>query len=445
MSQEFMREKKVLPLVLSMSLPMMLSMLVNSLYNIVDSMFVAQLGEDALTAVSLVYPLQTLVTSIGVGFGVGISAAAAFFLGAGDRKRAGMAASQGFLLSIVHGVILSLGLSALLPAFLGLFYGEGSIYELGLEYGRIVMAFSVVVTVQIGIEKIYQSMGNMIVPTVCLAAGCLTNIVLDPFFIFGIGPFPRLEVTGAAIATVIGQMVTLAMYAVWYAKKGLGIEFGPALMRPTGDICKRLYLVGVPSSLTLGLPSLLVTLLNGMAGAFSSIYVLILGVYFKLQTFIYLPASGIVQGMRPVLSYNYGAGEKKRMKQILGVCTGLDLAIMAVGMAVFFLLPGPIMRMFTKDAETIREGAAALRLISLGFVISGISVTASGALEALGEGVASFIISFLRYLALIVPLAWLGSRLLGVQGIWAAFPAAETLTALAASAIFFVRYKKLVK
>ena len=198
MNQEFMKQKKVLPLVLSMSLPMMVSMLINSLYNIVDSMFVAQIGEAALTAVSLVYPLQMLVTSIGVGFGVGISAAAAFYLGAGEQREAGKAASQGFFLSIVHGVCLSVGLTASLPVFLKLFTKDGQIYSWGLEYGVIVMAFSVVVTTQIAFEKIYQSLGNMIVPTVCLAAGCITNIVLDPVFIFGLGPVPRMEVRGAA-------------------------------------------------------------------------------------------------------------------------------------------------------------------------------------------------------------------------------------------------------
>ena len=445
MDQEFMKQKKVLPLVLSMSLPMMVSMLINSLYNIVDSMFVAQLGEAALTAVSLVYPLQMLVTSIGVGFGVGISAAAAFYLGAGEQKKAGEAASQGFFLSIVHGICLSIGLSAFLPLFLKLFTSDGQIYGWGLEYGFIVMSFSVIVTMQIAFEKIYQSLGNMIVPTVCLAAGCITNIALDPVFIFGLGPVPRMEVRGAAVATVIGQIVSLLLYVVYFLKKGMGIEFSRRLMKPTGDVCKRLYMVGIPSSLTMGLPSLLVTLLNGLAGAFSAMYVLVLGVYFKLQTFIYLPASGIVQGMRPVLSYNYGAGEKQRMKQILGVCTVLILVIMGAGMALFMGFPEPIMRMFTKDAVTIREGAAALRIISLGFVISGISVTASGALEALGEGVASFMISMLRYLAVIVPAAWIGTKLIGITGLWAAFPVAEIVTAAASVAIFCICYKKCLK
>lgn len=445
MNQEFMKTKPILPLVMAMSLPMMLSMLINSLYNIVDSMFVARLGEEALTAVSLVYPLQTLVTSVSVGFGVGINAAVAFFLGASQKERAQRAASLGLLLSFVHGILLSIGLVVALPVFLELFAKEGATLSWGKEYGGIVLGFSAVMTVQIAFEKIYQSVGNMLVPTVCLAAGCLTNIALDPLFIFGLGPIPRMEVKGAAVATVLGQVVSLLLYLVFYAKKTLGIRLSAGQSLPSGELCKRLYLVGVPSSLTLGLPSLLITVLNGLAGMFSPIYILILGVYFKLQSFLYLPASGIVQGMRPVLSYNYGAGERERMKKTLKLCTLLILGIMGVGMLLFLIFPSPVMRMFTKDARTIREGATALRIISLGFVISGISVAASGALEALGQGVASFVISMLRYLALIVPAAWLGSRFWGVYGIWTAFPIAECLTAAAAAGIFLSCWRRKIK
>jgi hypothetical protein len=348
-------------------------------------------------------------------------------------------------LSIVHGVLMSVLLTVILPSFLRLFTTDEEIYQMGITYGTWVLSFSLVISVYIAYEKIYQSLGNMIVPTLCLAAGCLTNIVLDPILIFGIGPIPRMEVKGAAIATVIGQIVPLVMYIVWHRKKGLGVSIHIKDMKPDPAICGRLYAVGIPSSLTLGMPSLLITLLNKIAGAFSSVYVLVLGVYFKLQTFLYLPASGIVQGMRPILSFNYGAGEKKRMKQILSVCTGLIFGILTVGTALFLLLPEPIMDMFSKDSVTIREGAAALRIISLGFVVSGISVVTSGALEALGEGISSFIISLLRYLVLIVPVAFIGSRMFGITGVWGAFPVAEVLTAAAAAGIFTARYRACLK
>lgn len=445
MNQEFMKSKPVLPLVISMSLPMMLSMLINSLYNIIDSMFVAKIGEHALTAVSLVYPLQMLVTSIGVGFGVGINAAAAFYLGCGEKEKADKAASQGLLLSGVHGLILSLTLGAGAPFFLKLFTQEADILAMGQEYAVLVLSFSIVVTLQIAMEKIYQAVGNMLVPMVCMAAGCITNIILDPVFIFGLGPIPRMEVTGAAVATIIGQSVTLLLYCIWYLHKEMGLKLHPMWIKPEGEICKKLYLVGAPSALNMGLPSLLITILNGIAGTFSPVYILILGVYFKLQSFIYLPANGIVQGMRPILSYNYGARQQHRMKRIIQICTIMILAIMAGGMLLFLIIPGIIMTLFTQDPSIISEGSVALRMISLGFVVSGISVVCCGTLEALGLGLESFFISLLRYLIIIVPAALLGSKLANIYGVWAAFPIAEWLTAGAALLLFAVCYKKQLK
>lgn len=435
MQQEFMKTKPILPLVLSMSLPMMLSMLVNSLYNIIDSMFVARLGEDALTAVSLIYPLQTLVTSVGVGFGVGINAVAAFFLGAGEKDKADKATTQGILLSIVHGLLLTLITCVTLPAFLHLFTQDAQIYEWGLQYGYLVLSFAVISTLQIAIEKVFQAVGSMKVPMLCMTAGCVANIVLDPLFIFGIGFFPRMEIKGAAVATVIGQVVTLVLYLVIWVRKDIGLHFSKEYAKPDGFILGRLYQIGIPSSLNMGLPSLLITVLNGIAALYAPIYILILGVYFKLQTFLYLPANGIVQGMRPIVSYNYGAGEEKRMKKIIGLCSVLILAILCAGMLLFLLIPGLFMELFTGDVLTIAEGSKALRIISLGFVVSGISVVTSGTLEALGKGGLSFLISLLRNLAVIVPAALLGSHFFGITGIWSAFPIAELITAVAAGVI----------
>ena len=435
MQQEFMKTKPILPLVLSMSLPMMLSMLVNSLYNIIDSMFVARLGEDALTAVSLIYPLQTLVTSVGVGFGVGINAVAAFFLGAGEKDKADKATTQGILLSIVHGLLLTLITCVTLPAFLHLFTQDAQIYEWGLQYGYLVLSFAVISTLQIAIEKVFQAVGSMKVPMLCMTAGCVANIVLDPLFIFGIGFFPRMEIKGAAVATVIGQVVTLGLYLVIWVRKDIGLHFSKEYAKPDGFILGRLYQIGIPSSLNMGLPSLLITVLNGIAALYAPIYILILGVYFKLQTFLYLPANGIVQGMRPIVSYNYGAGEEKRMKKIIGLCSVLILAILCAGMLLFLLIPGLFMELFTGDVLTIAEGSKALRIISLGFVVSGISVVTSGTLEALGKGGLSFLISLLRNLAVIVPAALLGSHFFGITGIWSAFPIAELITAVAAGVI----------
>ena len=441
MDQNFMKEKKVLPLVLSMSLPMMLSMLINSLYNIIDSMFVARVGEKALTAISLVYPLQTLVTSISVGFGVGISAAVAFFLGMGEHKKADQSASEGLFLSIVHGVLMSVLLTVILPSFLRLFTTDEEIYQMGITYGTWVLSFSLVISVYIAYEKIYQSLGNMIVPTLCLAAGCLTNIVLDPLLIFGIGPFPRMEIAGAALATGIGQVITLLVYIIYYVLDPLPVKLRRTYLRPEGEICGKTYGIGIPATLNMALPSLLISALNGILAAYSGAYVLVLGVYYKLQTFIYLPSNGIIQGIRPLIGYNYGAGERNRVEQIYRLTLELTAGIMAIGTALCWLIPGGLIGLFTENPETVTIGITALHIISLGFILSAVSVTSSGALEALGQGMASLVISVMRYVAVIIPAAFVLSRLIGVTGVWWAFVCTESVTAMVA----YVLYRKVWK
>ena len=442
MDQNFMKEKKVLPLVLSMSLPMMLSMLINSLYNIIDSMFVARVGEKALTAISLVYPLQTLVTSISVGFGVGISAAVAFFLGMGEHKKADQSASEGLFLSIVHGVLMSVLLTAVLPSFLRLFTTDEEIYQMGITYGTWVLSFSLVISVYIAYEKIYQSLGNMIVPTLCLAAGCLTNIVLDPLLIFGIGPFPRMEIAGAALATGIGQVITLLVYIIYYVLDPLPVKLRRTYLRPEGEICGKTYGIGIPATLNMALPSLLISALNGILAAYSGAYVLVLGVYYKLQTFIYLPSNGIIQGIRPLIGYNYGAGERKRVEQIYRLTLELTAGIMAIGTALCWLIPGGLIGLFTENPETVTIGITALHIISLGFILSAVSVTSSGALEALGQGMASLVISVMRYVAVIIPAAFVLSRLIGVTGVWWAFVCTESVTAVVAYVLYHRVWKR---
>ena len=216
MDQTFMKERKIIPLVLSMSLPMVLSMLVNSLYNIVDSYFVAKVSEDAMTALSLVYPVQIVVTAISVGFGVGINAMIAYFLGAGDGKSANNATTLGTLLSAVHGLLLTIVCIAFIPKFLGMFTGSENVIALGLEYAYIAFAFSMIITVEIALEKIYQAVGQMKVTMLGMTVGFVSNIILDPLLIFGIGPFPRMGMSGAALATGIGQTLTLICYIVIY-------------------------------------------------------------------------------------------------------------------------------------------------------------------------------------------------------------------------------------
>lgn len=436
MNETFMKEKPVFPLILSMAIPMVVSMLVNSLYNIVDSFFVAQISEDAMTALSLVYPVQNFLNAVSIGFGVGLNAVIAFYLGAGDYKKADMAASQGITLSVIHSVILTIGSIAVMPVFLGMFTSSASILELGLQYSRIAFAFTPVIIFNLIFEKIFQAVGNMKVSMIGLMTGCVANIILDPILIFGLGPFPVMGIHGAALATGIGQALTLIYYLTVYIRRPIQVRIRRSCLRLTRQMAARLYAIGVPATLNLALPSVLISALNGILAAYSGVYILVLGIYYKLQTFLYLPANGFVQAMRPLIGYNYGAGEHKRVSQIYRIVLAMTSGIMLAGTVICLVIPGWLMGLFTHTPETVAAGETALRVISAGFLVSSVSVTSSGALEGLGKGTPSLIISLCRYLALIIPAAFILSRIFGPVGVWNAFWVAEAATALVSLVVY---------
>ena len=443
MNQEFMKEKKILPLVISMSLPMVISMAVNSLYNIVDSYFVASISEDAMTALSLVYPIQSLMTAIAVGFGVGINAKIAFCLGANDKKTANQAASTGLLLSIIHGIILMAVCLAGMPWFLSLYTDNQAILDMALAYANRAFLFSVIIMAGICIEKVFQAVGRMKETMVCMLVGFVANIVLDPLLIFGIGPFPKWGIAGAAYATGIGQTLTLLAYIIFMIAKPIPVSFSRKNLAFPKELMSSLYLVGVPATLNMALPSVLISSLNGIVAVFSDKYILVLGAYFKLQTFIYLSASGVIQGIRPIVSYNYGAGEKKRVQSVFRTALGINAIVMAVGMALSMLIPGQLIGIFTSSQETIAIGVQALRIISIGFIFSAVSVTCCGVLEALGKGMPSLVVSLLRYIVIIIPVAFALSRISGVgaTGVFVAFPITEIVTCVASYFIYRKYYK----
>lgn len=436
MNDTFMKEKPVLPLLLSMALPMVLSMLVNSLYNIVDSFFVARISEDAMTALSLVYPVQNLINAVGIGFGIGINAVIALHLGAQEQRAADQAATQGLLMAAVHSVLMTVGSLAVMPSFLRMFTSSAAIQALGVQYSTIAFAFTPAIIFGVSFEKLFQAVGSMQVTMVSILCGCLTNIVLDPLLIFGIGPFPAMGIRGAALATGIGQVLTLVIYLVIYAVRPPRVRIRRELLRPELTMIGRLYSIGIPAALNLALPSFLISALNVILAAWSEVYVLVLGIYYKLQTFLYLPANGIVQGMRPLVGYNYGAGEYRRVQQIYRIVLCMCGGIMAAGMLVCLAVPGVLMGLFTQNPDTVTVGASALRIISMGFVVSAFSVTSSGALEGLGKGAESLIISLCRYALIIIPAAFVLSRFFGPVGVWHAFWVAETLTALISLAVY---------
>lgn len=436
MDQTFMKERKIIPLVLSMSLPMVLSMLVNSLYNIVDSYFVAKVSEDAMTALSLVYPVQIVVTAISVGFGVGINAMIAYFLGAGDEKSANNATTLGTLLSAVHGLLLTIVCIAFIPKFLGMFTGSENVIALGLEYAYIAFAFSMIITVGIALEKIYQAVGQMKVTMLGMTVGFVSNIILDPLLIFGIGPFPRMGMSGAALATGIGQTLTLICYIVIYILRPIPARISLRDMHMNSALIGKLYSIGIPATLNMALPSLLISALNGILSTFGEAYVLVLGAYYKLQTFIYLPVNGIIQGIRPLVGYNYGAKEYRRVKNIFMTALTIAFAIMLLGLIFSWSVPAALIGIFTANPATITIGVHAMHIISLGFIVSAVSVTCCGALEGLGAGMPSLMISLLRYLIIMIPAALLLCRPFLSDGVWIAFPVTEVMTAVIAWAIY---------
>ena len=437
MNDTFMKEKPVLPLILSMTLPMVLSMLVNSLYNIIDSFFVAQISEEAMTALSLVYPVQNFINAVGIGFGVGINSVIAFYLGAGDNKKADQAATQGLVLAMIHGIVMTVCCITMMPAFLGMFTSSKTVIELGARYSVIAFAFTLIIIVGITFEKLFQAVGNMKTTMISLMCGCITNIVLDPVLIFGYGPFPKMGIEGAALATGIGQALTLAIYLVVYFVRPIPVHIRRQYFLLNKKMVIKLYSIGIPATLNLALPSLLISVLNAILAAYSEVYILVLGIYYKLQTFIYLPANGIVQGMRPLTGYNYGAGENKRVSQIYKIVLCMSGIIMVLGTVICLLIPSQLIGLFTHTEATIQTGETALRIISAGFLVSAVSVTSSGALEGLGKGTPSLLISLFRYVVVIIPIAFLLSRLFGAVGVWNAFWITEAITAIISICIYY--------
>lgn len=432
-----MGTKKIFPLLISMAVPPMISMLIQSLYNIVDSMFAARLGVNAITAISLAYPLQNLILSVGVGLGVGVNACIAMSHGTGDTEKADRAAVHGLVLAALHALVFIAAGFLGISAYLGMFTKDPEVLALSSQYTYIVVLLSAGSLVHVAIEKIFQAMGNMKVPMILQAMGALINIILDPLFIFGWGIFPKMGVAGAAVATVIGQWSAclLAVFLLFRKEHSVHIRFrGFSFDR---ELLKKIYMVAVPSAITMSLPSVLISILNGILAGISEVGIAVLGIYFKVQTFIYMPSNGLIQGMRPIISFNYGAGQSERVKETIRDSLLVTGGIMAVGTVLFCLFPTQIMGLFHAGGSLLDMGIMAFRIISIGFLFSAVGVVFSGVFEALGMGSASLAVSTLRQFFIIPILSLLLVSQMGASGIWVSFPVAETAAALAAIFLFY--------
>lgn len=430
-----MGSRPVLPLLLTMSFPPMISMLIQSMYNIVDSIFVARLGENALTAVSLAFPLQNLVLAVAVGLGVGVNSRIATSLGAGDEAAAENAAAHGFFLTALHSAAFILIGLFLTGPFFHIFTQDAEIYRMGVTYTTLVICFAFGSLFHICIEKIFQATGDMIIPMLMQGIGAVVNIILDPILIFGLLGLPQMGVAGAAVATLIGQFTACGLSLLLFLKRSrVKVHFKG--FRVKGDTIKKIYSIAIPSGVMSFLPSVLVGVLNGILAAVSPLGVAVLGIYFKLQTFVYMPSNGLVQGMRPIISYNYGAGSRRRMVQTIKMSCLVIGLVMLAGTAIFMGLPVAIMRLFSAGEEMQGMGVTALRIISSGFLISTVGIVLSGTFEALGFGVQSLVISLLRQFVITIPLALVLLRLVGITGVWLAFPISEAVAAVVAIFLF---------
>lgn len=425
-------------LLFTMSLPAMISMIIQALYNIVDSIFVAMISEKALAAVTLVFPVQMLIISVGVGTGVGISSLIARRLGEKRFDEANASASHGFLLAFFSWIAFALFGLFLTKPFLGLFSDDAAILDDAVIYCMIITLGSIFIFIQINTEKMLQATGNMMFPMIFNIAGAVTNIILDPILIFGLLGAPKMGVAGAAIATIIGEFVGMALGLIMLFCFKHAVHVKIRGFKFNGGIVKDIYAVGVPSIVMQAIGSFAISGMNAILIQFSAAAVAVLGVYFRIQSLIFMPVFGLNQGTLPIIGYNYGARNKARLLEGYKTATLTAMCIMAVGTIVFNLFPVPILKLFSASPEMIHIGVKALSTISLCFVPAGFVIMASTLFQALGHGVLSLITSLMRQLFLIVPIAWLLARYFGVDYVWYAYPIAEVAAVILT--VFFVRH-----
>lgn len=424
-----MGTEKIPKLLISMSLPAMISMLVQACYNVVDSVFVSFTGEASLTAVSLAFPLQTIVIALAVGMGVGINSGISRRLGEKREEEAVFVAEHGLLLALILSIlIIPFGYFGVRP-FAAMFSSDADIIQKTYEYASIVMIFAFGgIICQAGFA-ILQGTGNMIQPMIGQLIGAILNIVLDPIMIFGMFDFPALGVAGAAVATVLGQIVGMIyiMCVVFFSKKRL-LHLDFRQFRYKGAIMADIIRVGLPSAVMQGIGSFMTTGFNMILSGFGPTPIAVFGVYFKLQSFIFMPIFGLGQGAMPIFGYNYGARQPKRFQETLKCAVIISVAIMLVGFALFQFIPDKLLLLFNPSDQMIAIGSECLRVISWSFPLAGVSIMLSNSFQAIGKSYVSMIGSFLRQLVVLLPAAWLLARVGGVDACWWSFLIAEVVS-----------------
>ena len=432
-------------LLVQMSLPMMISMFVQSLYNIVDSIFVAQISENALTAVSLAFPIQNLMFSVVIGTGVGINSLLSRRLGERNFDEVDKVANNGLFLTICGAIVFMIvGFIVPRPYFESQ-TSNPEIVEYGVTYMRICLIACAGVFGGITFERLLMSTGKTGLSMVSQLTGTAFNIIFDPLLIFGLLGFPKMGIAGAAVATVLGQFAAMFVSFFLNIKKNKEIHLSFKGLKPEAKIIGNIYAVGIPSIIVCSIGSILVYFLNIILGAFSTTAIAVYGVYFKLQSFVFMPVFGLNNGSVPIVAYNFGARNKKRVVKTIilsavGACT-----IMLFGVLVFEAFPVPLLRLFNASDEMLSIGVKALRIIAIHFPLAAISIILGSVFQALGKGVQSMVISFVRQLIFLLPAAWLLSLTGNIDNIWWAFPIAEVLSLAICCILFAGVYKKEIK
>ena len=442
---ERMGTERIGRLIFTMSGPAIISMLINALYNIVDSIFVGRYSTDAFTAVSLVFPMQQLVIAFAVGTAVGVNSLIARRLGARMQEEAEDAARHGILLAAISGLVfLLIGLFFSRP-FLSAFTANPAVLEQAVDYSRIAVGASFFVMISIMCEKVQQATGNMVIPMIQGVVGTIINIILDPIMIFGLCGCPELGVRGAALATIIGQIggMLVGIYEVFFRQKAIDCNMKKLRFNPSTIL--EIYRVGLPGIIMQSVVSVMTSGLNMILITYSEIAVSVLGLYFKLQTFVFMPVFGLNQGALPVMGYNYGAGDRKRLMDAYRVTVAAAFTIMTVGFILFQAMPERMVRLFNDDPALLASGVPALRTISLSFFGAAFGIINGTLFQAIGRGLASMIVSICRQLGIILPAAWLLGRLFGLNAIWFAFPIAEIGAVIISFAMFYRIYQDELK
>ena len=431
-------------LLINMSVPIMISMLIQALYNVVDSIFVARINENALTSVSLAFPVQNLMIAIAVGTGVGMNALLSRSLGSKKFEKANQTAENGiFLAFFSYSIFLIFGLF-FVQRYFSTQTSDSQIIGYGISYLRIVSMGSIGLFMQITFERMLQSTGKTFYTMITQGTGAIINIVLDPIFIFGLLGFPKMGVAGAGLATIIGQSVAALMAIYFNIKLNKEISLDIRKFRPRFSIIKKIYSVGIPSIIMISLTSITTYGINNILIKFSSTATAVFGIYYKLQSFVFMPVFGLNNGMIPIIAYNYGANNKGRLIQTIKLSVLYAVGVMSIGLMLIQIFPTQLLSLFNASDEMIKIGLPALRIISIGYIFAGFSIVSSSVYQAFGNGIMSLIGEVSRQMVVLLPVAYFLSLQGNVNLIWWSYPIAETLALIINIVFLRFIFKKII-